>query len=325
MTNSDMFIMYTDGNGNVTLSPRYSTGESQPQYDADLDVELLSGSGVANGVMTANFRCGNCSRSDGVHFGGQSGQWIHARRSGAAMNSVDAQSSFQQHDDHGGFTWLYSNATGGASANPFAVSDTVISTTAASSSSGSTATLIIVHGIFASLAFLVFFPIGAIIMRLGKFNNVLAVHVSIQVFSWLLFITAFGLGLYYGITHNQMSDSHPIIGLVLVAMLLVQPLAGWLHHRQFLHTGQRSAVSYGHIWIGRTAVILGMINGGLGLRLGNVQTRYVIAYSVVAGVIGLAYIVTIVYGEIAKSRRPSVADSQHEKISSSPERTRVSA
>lgn len=336
MTNANMFIMYTDGNGNVTLSPRFSRGESMPQYVDNLDVELLSGSGVVNGVMTANFRCGNCSHSGNTNFGAQSGRWIHARKSGAAMDSTDAQARFSQHNEQGDFTWQYTNAVGGSSANPFTASDAVVAGTApansggsgggGSSSSSSTmrSNILLVHGIFASVAFLVFFPIGAIIMRLGKFSNVVAVHVATQVFAWLLFITAFGLGLYYGITGDYMSEAHPIIGLVLVALLLIQPLAGWLHHRQFLRTGQRSAVSHSHIWIGRVAIILGMINGGLGCQLGGVETKYVIAYSVVAGVIGLAYLVSIVFGEFARSRRHSVGGSHREKINSSPERVPVS-
>ncbi|KAF3033115.1 hypothetical protein E8E11_000644 [Didymella keratinophila] len=327
MTNSNMFIMYTDGNGNVTLSPRFSRGETMPQYIDSLDVELLSGSGVANGVMTANFRCGNCSHSGTTNFGAQSGRWIHARRSGAAMDTTDARARFSQHDEQGGFAWQYTNAVGGSSSNPFTASDAVVAGGAANSSSGGGSSssamrrnILLVHGIFASLAFLVFFPVGAIIMRLGNFTNVVAVHVATQIFAWLLFITAFGLGLYYGITGNYMSEAHPIIGLVLVALLLVQPLAGWLHHRQFLRTGQRSVVSHSHIWIGRVAIILGMSNGGLGLQLGEVETRYVAAYSVVAGVVGLVYLGAIVVGEIKRSRRHSVAGSQHEKINASPER-----
>ncbi|KAL1652504.1 hypothetical protein SLS61_004808 [Didymella pomorum] len=325
MTNSNMFIMYTDGNGNVTLSPRFSRGESMPQYTSNLDVELLSGSGIANGVMTANFRCGNCSSSGTTNFSAQSGRWIHARKGGSAMDTTDAQSRFSQHDEEGGFTWQYTNAVGGSTSNPFTASDAVVSGGAATSSgSGNNSSssmrknILLVHGIFASVAFLVFFPIGAIIMRLGKLNNVVAVHVATQVFAWLLFITAFGLGLYYGITGNYMSEAHPIIGLVLAALLLIQPLAGWLHHRQFLRTGQRSAVSHSHIWTGRVAIILGMINGGLGLQLGGVET------SVVAGVVGLVYLGAIVFGELARSRRHSVAGSQHEKINASPERVAVS-
>lgn len=329
MTNSDMFIMYTNGNGNVTLSPRFSKGNTLPQYDSGLDVELLGGSGVENGVMTANVRCGNCSRN-GANFGAQSGQWIHARKSGKPMDTTDVQTGFSEHDVHDGFTWTYSSAVGGASVNPFASSDVVVSSgpnaTSGSSSGNKRRNILLAHGVMASLAFLVFFPVGAIIMRVGKFNGVLQVHIAIQILSWMMFITAFGLGLYYGITGNYMKEAHPIIGIVLLVILVFQPLAGWLHHKQFLRSGQRSAVSHGHIWIGRTAIILGMINGGLGLQLGRVSTRYVIAYSVVAGVFGLAYIVSIVFGELTRSRRQSTsATSEHEKIRSSPERSSVSA
>ncbi|KAJ4991538.1 integral membrane protein [Stagonosporopsis vannaccii] len=328
MSNSNMFIMYTNGNGNITLSPRFSRGQAQPQFSADLDVELLSGSGIENGIMTANIRCGNCAQSGSGNFGAQSGQWIHARRNGAALDTTDVRANIAQHDAYDSFRWSYSNAVGGASANPFEASDTVVAAPTAPVLSGNRtmrSNILLVHGIFASLAFLVFFPAGAIVMRVGGFSNVLKVHIAIQILSWALFITAFGLGLYYGITGNYMTEAHPIIGIVLVAMVVFQPLAGWLHHRQFVHSGQRSTVSHSHIWVGRTAIILGMINGGLGLQLGGVETRYTIAYSVVAGVMGLAYIVSIVYGEMARSRRSSVAMSGREKMSSSGEHSSVSA
>jgi hypothetical protein len=330
MTNSDMLIIYTDGNGNVTLSPRFSRGHSQPQYDQDLDVELLGGSGIENGVMTANIRCGNCTRN-GVNFAAQSGQWIHGRKNGQSLDTTDVNARIAMHDDKDGFTWTYSNAVGGASSNPFTASDAVVSNGSASTNGGSGGSqtkrrnIILAHGVLASLALLVFFPLGSIIMRIGRFNGVLQAHIATQILSWLLFVTAFGLGLWYSVTGNYMSQAHPIIGIVVFAMLVIQPLGGWLHHRQFVHSGQRKAVSYGHIWNGRIAIILGMINGGLGLQLGNVQTRYVIAYSVVAGVTGLAYITAIVWGEMARSRRTSVAPSEQEKIRQSPERPSVSA
>lgn len=330
MTNSDMLIMYTNGNGNVTLSPRFSRGQSQPRYDQDLDVELLGGSGIENGVMTANIRCGNCNRN-GANFTAQSGQWIHGRKGGQSLDTTDLQASITEHDVHDGFTWNYSNAVGGASLNPFTASDAVVSSgpASANSSSGGNRTtrrnILLAHGVLASLAFLVFFPLGSIVMRVGGFNGVLQAHIATQILSWLLFIAAFGLGLWYGITGKYMSEAHPILGIVVFAMLFVQPLAGWLHHRQFVRSGQRTAVSQVHIWNGRIAIILGMINGGLGLKLSSVQTRYVIAYSVVAGVIGLAYIAAIVWGETARSRRTSVVTSEQEKIRQSPERSSVSA
>lgn len=58
MAGSNMFVVYasTDGN-NVTLSPRSASGYNMPTLNSDTQVELLEGSGVANGIMTANVKC----------------------------------------------------------------------------------------------------------------------------------------------------------------------------------------------------------------------------------------------------------------------------
>lgn len=58
MSGSNMFILYTDASGtNVTLSPRLGTGHVMPNYNSAADITLLDGTGVSNGMMTANFRC----------------------------------------------------------------------------------------------------------------------------------------------------------------------------------------------------------------------------------------------------------------------------
>lgn len=55
-----------------------------------------------------------------------------------------------------------------------------------------------------------------------------------------------------------------------------------------------------------------MVNGGLGLQLAGVSTGYTIAYGVCAGVMGLLYIASIVYGEMKRRRNvpPAYEDSQ---------------
>jgi cellobiose dehydrogenase-like cytochrome len=58
MSGSNMLIIYTSSNGNnVTLSARKGNGHSAPSPSSDMKVSLLDGSGVSNGVMTANIRC----------------------------------------------------------------------------------------------------------------------------------------------------------------------------------------------------------------------------------------------------------------------------
>lgn len=308
MSNANVFIIYTNGNGNVTLSPRHSSGETMPIYDSSIDAELLSGSGVQDGVMTANVRCGNCQSwgsSGRMDFTASSAAWITAHLSGSPMDSTNVQAFFREHSAHGEFTWSFASAVGGASTNPF--QDAAITTTAAettkSASSINTAAVLWCHGIFASVAFVLLFPLGGILIRVGNFPGLLYIHAGIQLFSWILFAAAFGLGLYYGIIDDYMKEAHPIIGIVLVALMLFQPLFGWLHHKRFVQTGARSASSYSHIWVGRIAIILGIINGGLGMELSGVSTAYMIVYSILAGVMGSAYLGAIVYGEVLRKRK----------------------
>jgi sulfite exporter TauE/SafE len=76
-------------------------------------------------------------------------------------------------------------------------------------------------------------------------------------------------------------------------LFLLQPLGGLLHHRLYLQTGGRTPVSHLHIWLGRAALICGIINGGLGLKLSQNTTGGEIAFGVVAGVMMLVYALSV--------------------------------
>ncbi|KID93462.1 Carbohydrate-binding domain family 9-like protein, partial [Metarhizium majus ARSEF 297] len=77
MRGSNMLVVYQNGHSNVTLSTRQSTGHSMPTYAQRPDVQLLEGSGVLNGTLRANIRCGECSDAS---VGGLS-NWIAAWKS----------------------------------------------------------------------------------------------------------------------------------------------------------------------------------------------------------------------------------------------------
>ncbi len=58
MAGANMFLIYADSSGsNITLSPRLGKGEVEPDFDSEAQISLLEGTGIANGVMTANVRC----------------------------------------------------------------------------------------------------------------------------------------------------------------------------------------------------------------------------------------------------------------------------
>jgi len=92
---------------------------------------------------------------------------------------------------------------------------------------------------------------------------------------------------------DKLSTNHAIIGLVVFATLFLQPVSGLLHHAIYKRRDRPDAAEYMHVWFGRAIIVLGIINGGLGLKLSDNTKNGKIAYGVVAGVIGLAWIAVI--------------------------------
>lgn len=435
MSGSNIFVMYTSSDGsNVTISPRLGTGHSQPQHDTDAQITVLAGSGVSSGRMVANVKCSNCASWSGgsMDFSGSSSNWIHAYKSGSALNSDDVSESISQHDDAAAFTWDLAQAKGGSDANPFTDSIATATTTGTATvasctptgSTGSTATtataasttlaepsgsgcptawpsqfstswptaqpswvssclasghgswptsapwshnqnskrddscpagyastgsnsgsssspgsdssssggdnssakfsnagagfngwsvskqnhMIYAHGALAALAFVALFPIGGILIRVASFTGLIWVHAALQLVAYLIYIVAFGLGVYMASQERLLTNAHPIIGIVLFIILLAQPVFGILHHRLFKKYGHRTLWSYAHLSVGRIAILLGLINGGLGLRLADASRSAKIAYGVCAALVGVVYIAAVVFGERRKRNAPPTYD-----------------
>lgn len=55
--------------------------------------------------------------------------------------------------------------------------------------------MLMAHCIMAGLAFAVFFPFGAISIRLMSFPGLVAFHAIFQIAAYLFYIIAFGLGI----------------------------------------------------------------------------------------------------------------------------------
>lgn len=174
--------------------------------------------------------------------------------------------------------------------------------------------ILIAHGVLASLAFVILFPVGSILIRLGSFRGAWLIHGLFQIFTYLVYTAAVGIGIWMvqqaPAQVGLLDKYHPIIGLVLFAVLFFQPILGYIHHLEYKKYQRRTFWSYGHLWLGRLAITLGMINGGLGLLLaydaplGFAPSQgQVIAYGVVAGIMWLLYVAAAIVGE----RRRTIA------------------
>jgi hypothetical protein len=85
--------------------------------------------------------------------------------------------------------------------------------------------------------------------------------------------------------------------------MLIQPFIGFTQHYLFRKKQKQTPASHLHIWHGRLLILLGMINGGLGLRLAGNSRAGTIAYGVVAGVVGVAYLAFVSGFEWKKAKR----------------------
>ena len=125
MTDSNMFLVYQDGNGNVTLSHRQASGHTMPQVPTDSTVSttLLEGSGVGNGFMVANFRCDNCTtwkRSQTLDFTSDGTPMIGAWSEGDSLDSTDVDESISKHTGQVRiFSLDLSTAQKSSAGNPF--------------------------------------------------------------------------------------------------------------------------------------------------------------------------------------------------------------
>ncbi|KAI0402772.1 hypothetical protein F4802DRAFT_574366 [Xylaria palmicola] len=159
----------------------------------------------------------------------------------------------------------------------------------------------VAHGVLAGISFAFLFPLGAILLRVIPGKGAVASHVFAQMLAYLLYISAAALGLYLvsnlrspsggSLLDNASTNAHPLIGIVLLVVVVFQPTLGVLHHRRFEKFKRRTWVSYVHIGVGRLAIPLGIINGGLGLQLAGTTGAAVIAYGIVSAIMFILWVI----------------------------------
>lgn len=158
--------------------------------------------------------------------------WIWAVKEGPPIKSDSKSANIQQHNREDSFTLDLTKARGGSSLNPFVAvgattaspssraavpmatapatgaSDAASSSSEGDSSSGgdSSSKRAAVeraknaHGIILALVFVLFYPAGAMIIRLLSIRGVVWMHAGVQVFSYILALAGLGLGVYIGVT-----------------------------------------------------------------------------------------------------------------------------
>lgn len=171
-----------------------------------------------------------------------------------------------------------------------------------------------VHGIFMAIAFVILFPLGVLVLRLG--HSVIG-HGIVQATAYCFVIVGLGTGIYLSekfgyvsssfptrlvqdaihfegsklltnCNQNKYNAAHQIIGLVVFSLLAIQALGGLIHHLLF-RRGHKTLIGKVHLVLGICLMILGIVNVPLGLNLAG-DSNYNTAYIIVVAILGAIYL-----------------------------------
>ncbi len=71
---------------------------------------------------------------------------------------------------------------------------------------------------------------------------------------------------------KKYDSAHQVIGLIILAGLVIQLGLGLIHHAFFSGSGKPTPFGRIHFFLGPFIIILGMINGGLGLHFAGTRS-----------------------------------------------------
>ncbi|KNG44468.1 CBD9-like protein [Stemphylium lycopersici] len=256
MDGSVMLIVYKNDSANAY-------GHEEPKYSSSIDCKLLSGR--ANGQATLSKKNGSSTSSDSPHFsvnvhctnlpslGHSSGKMslVNPRQhflyalgpkssSKETLSSTSTSASIKEHSDYGTFWMDMKKATSASSASSDSdggaavpSDDALLATTnaegsdgAAESDGGSGETLRAVHAAFMLFAFVIIFPLGAVLLRY-LFSGV-KVHGSLQTIGVIFTVVGGGLGI--ALSFDLSGENHDNVWYGVVAAVVfvtVVGLLGW--------------------------------------------------------------------------------------------------
>ncbi|GAA6010479.1 hypothetical protein JCM11491_006958 [Sporobolomyces phaffii] len=177
----------------------------------------------------ANYPTSSAVSSSTIDRTSTSLKMIYASASKDPSSTNEASDVAQHNRPYGSFSIDISQPINLASSSP--VGGATTGAGKASSSGGWTHRdkVLIAHAAIGSIAAVLFVPAGILLARLGRSGTWFPWHRAIQLFSVTLIIVAAILG----ITQNSgphFSDDHQRLGIILLALFVVQPLLGVFAH-----------------------------------------------------------------------------------------------
>jgi Cytochrome domain of cellobiose dehydrogenase/Eukaryotic cytochrome b561 len=281
MKDALIFVHYKSEDGeNITVSPRIGIGHVEPQFTSAVGVTLLEGTYVDNETYNINGHCTGCrswplasGRKGGIDVRSIAQPMIYAIGEESPFFQTDSQeATIRQHITMGKFTMDLEAATGKAGVPTNTAFQSGV--THAGFSGGSRMGIIF-HGIFMAACFVVFFPLGALLIQL-PFRLAFWLHLIWQLCTVVGVIIGFSLGIYISVNsklNSKLDSPHQGLGIATFVLVLTQTTLGFLYERIFKNTQSPTPFGIVHRFLGPTIILFGIVNGALGLKMANNDGR----------------------------------------------------
>ncbi|KAI1179263.1 iron reductase domain protein [Nemania sp. FL0916] len=258
---------------NVTISPRYCSGHSEPVHSSDIDIKALAGTELLNDTtFVFNGVCSNCRswpRNGAIDVLSSAQEMIYATGASGDTQSNNLKESVKIHWNYGSFTMDLVHATGPGGVPEIPTTDDVASVGAVqqSSKTGYVDKKAILHAVLMILAFVGVWPFGILVLRVGGSVKWHAINQAVA-FGFVLIGAILGFVISTSYNRSKMfNTAHQIIGIFVLVFVIAQLVLGSLHHRIYKKTQQQTMMARVHIWLGRVVIPLGIANGFTGFPL----------------------------------------------------------
>ncbi|KAK3361116.1 hypothetical protein B0T24DRAFT_114491 [Lasiosphaeria ovina] len=317
------------GNGGVTLSPRFSTGDTEPVYSPDIRFTLHAGTGIVNGSILVNGTCHNCRswQTSALDLGDRNQSMIFALGPSLELTSDDPSAPLRRHMGYGSFSVDMVKARGSLGGAAFG---TLRNASDGANLVGSglrrdTDKVATAHGAMFAAVALAVAPFDTLVTVALRRWPTLPMLSSLGYFA--LVIGAMVPGILISKEHilsQKFNTPHQVLGLLTIVLMfgvVAWGLALGFAKRAAKRRGEdlsprNQTLSTAHTWLGRLVWLFFLINNGLGLKLSQQTTMFILGYSVLAAgvVIFLLPVYFCIWRCTRQPKPPKEADQEMDNI-----------
>ncbi|KAK4222235.1 hypothetical protein QBC38DRAFT_88574 [Podospora fimiseda] len=326
MSDSMMLVMHRDASGTgVTVSPRRSTGHTEPIHDPTVRITLNSFEDVVL-EMRANGTCHSCrSLLKGAWATGSSDNTlpvIYAVGPNKASLRTDAlDTPIRRHVGHGEFSVSVNDATGSGGIGPLDLTE-IRSRGPEIDMRHTSVKASVAHGVLFAITAVAIAPFDMLVGTfLTKWPKLHAVTTGgYFAFAMGALVPGVVISSQHLIT-KKFATPHQILGMITIVFLTLNLFLGvglWYIKRRIWADFKDAPKAVNvmdkvHLWTGRLMCLLLLVNVGLGLQLSLRRNTIILAYAaVVGGVLVFLIPIYFIIWKCTRARKPKQQDGPHE-------------